>query len=771
MDYKIMPAIPTRGMAVFPTVKTNIDIGRAFALNAVAEAMQGDKKIFLVMQMNEDKQDPTIEDIMSVGVIADITSAVAISNNIMRISVEGIVRAEITELQSEQEVYRAVVGREIVSQDVLTPEAEAYKELIIQKGEMVAAFRGIVFDVSKVVRENSAEQAVNILGDVFLHKPEDIKMLMEEADNAKRLEWLCMYLIRQMEIVEIEKNIAIRVKEQMDTAQKEYYLREQMKAIQKELGDTDSEENDKLQKRIQESDMPTEVKEKAVKEFNRMLKMTPGMPEISLVRNYLDWLLELPWSKASEDSFEIAKAKEILDQDHYGLEKVKQRIIEYLAVSHRTGNTEGTILCLVGPPGVGKTSIAISLARALGKQYVRMSLGGVRDEAEIRGHRRTYVGAIPGRIIYTMRQAGTVNPLFLLDEIDKMSSDFKGDPSSAMLEVLDKEQNNTFRDHYIEVPYDLSRVMFVTTANTLDTIAQPLKDRMEIIELGGYTDVEKLQIAKRHLFTKQLAKHALDKSNLEIPDDVMLEIINDYTREAGVRNLERRIADICRHCVCQIDEGQKDKLVVTSEMLVEVLQGHHFLRTNTSLQNKIGVATGLAWTAIGGETLNIETAVMRGSGELVLTGSLGDVMKESATAALSVIRANADKLGISADFYKKLDIHVHVPEGATPKDGPSAGVSMLTSMVSAISKTEVRGDTAMTGEITLSGRVLPIGGLKEKSLAAYRAGVKRVIIPAGNKEDIQEIPSEVAGRIEFIPVGDVSQLLSNTLTKELYSAN
>ncbi len=762
----MMPAIPTRGLAVFPGVKTNIDIGRVFARNAVDEAMDLDKKIFLVMQLNEDAMDPSLNDCMSVGVVSAITKVARISSDIIRITVEGMYRAPMEELRSEDEVFRAVIGAEIVGDEPVGNECQAYKNVIANAGYVLAGARGINIDIPSILQKNPTDRAVDVLADVFLVKPEDIRPVMESVDTMERLRILCEYIIKQNEIAQLEKNIAVRVKEQMDTAQKEYYLREQMKAIQKELGDTDSDENEKLKKRITESDMPEDIKQKALKEFSRMTRMAPGMPEISLVRNYLDWLLDLPWTKATEENIDILHAQKVLDRDHYGMDKVKKRILEHLAVCKRTGNSEGNILCLVGPPGVGKTSIAVSLAEAMGKKYVRMSLGGVRDEAEIRGHRRTYVGAIPGRIIYTMKQAGYVNPLFLLDEIDKMSSDFKGDPASAMLEVLDKEQNNTFKDHYIEVPYDLSRVMFVTTANTLDTIPQPLKDRMEIIELSGYTDVEKLQIAKRHLLPKQMKKHGIDAKELSVSDDILKYIISDYTREAGVRNLERRIADVCRYGVCELAKNKK-RIRITEKMLPEILQGYRHYRNEGSLENKKGVATGLAWTAVGGETLSIETAVMAGGGELVLTGSLGDVMKESATAALSVIRSNAKALGLDEKFHKENDIHLHVPEGATPKDGPSAGVSILSSMVSALCDTEVRGDTAMTGEITLSGQVLPIGGLKEKSLAAYRAGISRVIIPEGNRDDIKEVPAEIKDKLQFIPVSNVKELLANSLTKEI----
>jgi len=763
---KVMPAIPTRGVAVFPGVKKSIDVGRMFALRAIDEAMKNSGKIFLVMQKDQEVMDPSVEDCLSVGVVARITGIVRISNDVLRIVVESDKRARLVELYSHEGVFRAGLGEYIVGEEPQCVECESYRRLIKVVGSTVAASHGIGINIQDLFNSVSTDAAVDILADVFLKNLQDIKAVMEESDTLARLKYICEFLLREHEILKIENNIAAKVKQQMDGAQRDYYLREQLKVIQKELGDTDADENERIRKRIEESDMPKDIKEKALKEFTRMIRMAPGMPETSLIRNYLEWLLDLPWTKMTQENIDIIHAQKILDRDHYGMDRVKKRILEYLAVCKRTGNSEGNILCLVGPPGVGKTSIAISLAEAMGKKYVRMSLGGVRDEAEIRGHRRTYVGAIPGRIIYTMKQAGYVNPLFLLDEIDKMSSDFKGDPASAMLEVLDKEQNNTFKDHYIEVPYDLSRVMFVTTANTLDTIPQPLKDRMEIIELGGYTDVEKLQIAKRHLLPKQMSKHGITAKELVVNDDILKVIISDYTREAGVRNLERRIADVCRYCVCELAKNKK-RIRITEKALNEILRGYRHHRSENALEDKKGVATGLAWTAVGGETLNIETAVMAGSGQLVLTGSLGDVMKESATAALSIIRSNARTLGLDDKFHKEIDIHLHVPEGATPKDGPSAGVSILSSMVSALCDTQVRGDTAMTGEITLSGQVLPIGGLKEKSLAAYRAGITRVIIPEGNKDDIKEVPAEITSKLEYIPVGNVGQLLSNSLTKEI----
>lgn len=762
---KVMPVIPTRGIAVFPGVKKSIDVGRMFALRAIDEAMKNKGEIFLVMQLDQDVEDPSLDNCMSVGVIARIVGVMRVGSEVLRIVVESDKRAKLEELYSHDGVFRAGVGEEISGKEPQCVECESYKRLIKAVGSPVAAAHGIAINLNDLFNSVSTDAAVDVLADVFLKNVQDIRAVMEERDTLARLKYVCEFLLKEHEILKIENNIAAKVKKQMDGAQRDYYLREQIKAIQKELGDTDADENEKIRARIEESDMPDDIKQKALKEFSRMTRMAPGMPETSLIRNYLEWLLDLPWTKATEENIDIIHAKKVLDRDHYGMDKVKKRILEYLAVCKRTGNSEGNILCLVGPPGVGKTSIAVSLAEAMGKKYVRMSLGGVRDEAEIRGHRRTYIGAIPGRIIYTMKQAGYVNPLFLLDEIDKMSSDFKGDPASAMLEVLDKEQNNTFKDHYIEVPYDLSKVMFVTTANTLDTIPQPLLDRMEIIQLGGYTDVEKLQIAKRHLLPKQMQKHGITAKELNVNDDILTTIISEYTREAGVRNLERRIADVCRYCVCELAKNKK-RIRITEKMLPDILQGYRHHRNEGALDDKKGVATGLAWTAVGGETLNIETAVMAGNGQLVLTGSLGDVMKESATAALSIIRSNAKKLGLDEKFHKETDIHLHVPEGATPKDGPSAGVSILSSMVSALCDTMVRGDTAMTGEITLSGHVLPIGGLKEKSLAAYRAGISRVIIPEGNRDDIKEVPAEIKEKLEFIPVNNVEQLLANSLTNK-----
>ena len=590
--------------------------------------------------------------------------------------------------------------------------------------------------------------------------------LLEAFDPIDRLEKLFAFLNNENQILSIEQRVRGRVKNQMDKAQRDYYLHEQIKAIHHELGDSDESLNDELLKKIKASKMPLEARKKAEKELSRMAKMPAAMPETAILRVYIETLVDLPWKKQTEDNLDLDNAQMILDRDHYGMDKVKERIIEYLAVRALSNSMRGPVLCFVGPPGVGKTSIAKSIAEAVGRKFVRMSLGGLRDEAEIRGHRRTYVGAMPGRIITAMKQAGTVNPVFLFDEIDKMASDFKGDPSSAMLEVLDPEQNNAFRDNFLEVPYDLSNVMFITTANSLEGIPGPLRDRMEIIELSSYTDIEKLHIAQDHLMLKQLKENGMDKGDVVLTDDAMLHIINNYTREAGVRSLERQIGQLLRKCACKFVKNGRRTIKLDKNNLEELIGKPKYHRDDVILENKVGSATGLAWTSIGGETLEIDVTTYVGGGELLLTGQLGDVMKESARTAFSLIRTRADKFNIKNEFFREKDIHIHIPEGATPKDGPSAGVTMFTAMVSAITGIAVRGDTAMTGEITLRGRVLPIGGLKEKSLAAYRGGIRRIIIPIDNQKDIDDVPEEVRNNIEYIPVDSVDKVLENILVKD-----
>ena len=580
-----------------------------------------------------------------------------------------------------------------------------------------------------------------------------------------RIERLIVAIQNQLEVLKLERQIAQRVKERIDKNQREYYLREQLRVIQDELGDSDGikAEVEEYTKKINKLKTTKETREKLLKEVDRFAKMPSSSSESSVVRNYLDTVLEMPWNKQSKESFDIVKAEEILDEDHYGLEKVKERVLEYLAVRQMTKGKNGTILCFVGPPGVGKTSVAKSIARALGRKYVRISLGGIHDESDIRGHRKTYIGAMEGRIMAAMKEAKTKNPLILLDEIDKMGADYKGDPSAALLEVLDYEQNATFRDHYIEVPFDLSQVLFITTANTLDTVSQPLLDRMEIIELSGYTSNEKFHIAKDYLVKKAVKNNGLEENQIGIADSVIKSIIEHYTREAGVRKLEQQIGKICRKAAKQLLETRKKSIKITEKNLADYLgkERYHFDMMNE--QDEIGIARGLAWTSVGGETLSIEVNVMPGSGKVELTGKLGDVMKESAMAAISYIRANSKTLGISENFHKTKDIHIHVPEGAVPKDGPSAGITMATAVVSALTKNPVRNDIAMTGEITLRGRVLPIGGLKEKSLAAFRAGITDIIIPEENKPDIDDVPQEVRKKLNFIPVSSMDTVLENAL--------
>ena len=765
MSELTLPMIPMRGTAIFPSMSMHVDVAREKSKAAIEHAMLSSQQIFLISQREAAVEEPMLDDLAKVGCVCRIKQVLRIPGDTVRILAEGLYRAEIKAITADEHMFEAVINE--VSDEFLYDhvQAAALMRLIMGAFEEYAQESAkISTDIMQSLKAvNDPSYFADLMTASVLENEEQRQEILDIFDPVKRLEWLYEFLLSEIQIIEMEKKISVRVKRQIDKSQKEYYLREQVKAIQKELGEGESEEAEELENRIQQSDMNENAKKKALKELERMKRMPAGMPESALIRTYLEWMLELPWANQSKDNEDLDYASEILESEHYGLEKVKERILEFLAVHTLTKGMHGPILCLVGPPGVGKTSIARSVAKALGRNFVRMSLGGVRDEAEIRGHRRTYVGALPGKIIYHMRQAGTVNPLFLLDEIDKMSSDFRGDPASAMLEVLDSEQNNSFSDHYLEVPYDLSKVMFITTANTAESIPRPLLDRMELIQLSGYTEQEKLEIAKRHLLPRQLKEHGLKEDCLTITDEALLKIISDYTREAGVRNLERRLAAVCRKAAIAVVKNKSEQILVNCDNLEQYLSDKKIHRGDANKKDAVGIVTGLAWTSVGGETLNIETAVMPGNGELVLTGHLGDVMKESAVTGMGIIRANAERWGINSDFHKKKDIHIHIPEGAMPKDGPSAGISMFSAMVSALSNIKVRCDTAMTGEITLSGNVLPIGGLKEKALAAYRAGVKRVIIPSGNAEDISDIPQEIVGEMQFIPVDDINQVLENAL--------
>ncbi len=760
-----LPYVALRGKVAFPYTTSLFDVGRLPSLNAVSHASERDMKLFVSLQKDADKDEIAPADVFEVGAVVRILQIGKLPSNNLRLTVEGLYRARAEEIYEEEGCFYANVA-ELAPMHADPVLEEAYFRTA---QDILADIQG--FDprfpkdaMAKLEKfTDPFEYIANALS--FLHIREDAKQkILEAAYVVDQLKIFERCLNDELEIAKLERKISQTVRQSIDKNQKEYFLREQLKAIHSELGD-DEEERETLTKQIKEKHMPADIEAKALKEIARTDKMPPSSPEYTVIRNYLDWLIDLPWSEETQDTENLSEAQKMLDEDHYGLEKVKTRITEYLAVLQLTKSMNAPILCFVGPPGVGKTSIAKSVARALGRKFVRMSLGGVKDEAEIRGHRRTYVGAIPGRIIYAMKQAGSINPVFLLDEIDKVSSDMRGDPASALLEVLDPEQNSTFRDRFLEVPYDLSKVLFITTANTVETIPQPLLDRMELIELNGYTLDEKKEIAKRYLIPKKAKENGLKEGLLEIEDDAIVAIIEGYTMEAGVRNLERQIGSVCRKIAVRYAENASlEKQVVTASNLDGILGIRKYNKDYAHLDgNEVGAATGLAWTSVGGTTLTIEVSAMPGKGEILLTGKLGDVMKESARAAISYIRAHADRYGIPAETFAETDIHIHVPEGATPKDGPSAGITMATAILSAFSKKPVRKDIAMTGEITLRGKVLPIGGLKEKALAAHRAGIRNIIIPVENEKDVEEIPVNVRGELNFLPAGEVDEVFRNAI--------
>ncbi|WKV10425.1 endopeptidase La [Thermoanaerobacterium sp. CMT5567-10] len=772
MDKKyILPMVPLRGLTVFPYMVLHFDVGRGKSVRAIEEAMLRNQLVFLVTQKHADIDEPTIDDIYSVGTITKVKQMLKLPGEAVRVLVEGISRAELKNLISSESFFEVEVVERIDNTEI-----EKDSELEALMRSVTSAFEEYI-SISSKIPLDSIYSVVSIeepgrLADVItehlsLNQSQN-QELLECFDTKERLEKLLGFILKELDILEIEKKINMRVHKQIDKSQREYYLREQLKAIKAELGESDEidQEIDEYEEKIESKDLPDYVKEKAREELRRLSRMGLGSAEGSVVRTYIDWLLDLPWNEETKDVLDIKRAEKILNEDHYGLKKVKERILEFLAVRSYHEKMKSPILCLVGPPGVGKTSLGKSIARAMNRKFVRLSLGGVRDEAEIRGHRRTYVGAIPGGIINSLKIAGSKNPVFLLDEIDKMSSDFRGDPASAMLEVLDPEQNSTYRDHYIDLPFDLSKVLFITTANTLDTIPAPLLDRMEVIYISGYTEEEKLQIAKEHLVPKILKEHGVTNDVIKIQDSAIIGIISEYTREAGVRALEQNIAKVVRKSIKTIVEDKANSIKVGKQNLQKYLGKPLFRVDKANLQDKVGMVTGLAWTRVGGDTLTVEATTMPGTGKLTLTGQLGDVMKESAQAGFSYIRANADLLGIDEDFYKDLDIHIHVPEGAIPKDGPSAGITMVTAMVSAIKRVPVRGDIAMTGEITLTGKVLPIGGLKEKVLAAHRAGILKIIAPADNKRDLDEIPQSVKRKMEFKFVSNIDEVLKISLVGE-----
>ncbi len=764
------PLLPLRGLLVYPSMVLHLDVGREKSVKALEKAMVEDNLILLCSQSEVNIEEPSQEDIFRIGTVAKVRQMLKLPNGTIRVLVEGMERAEIMEYLDNEEYYE-VMAKERPEEENDDPEVDALMRTVLTQ------FEHYINLSKKVTPETLAavsdiEEAGRLADVITSHlslKIKDKQEILETVDVRNRLEKLLDILNNEREVLELERKINQRVKKQMEKTQKEYYLREQMKAIQKELGEKEGRagEAEELRTQLEEKGLPDKVREKVEKEIDRLEKMPASSAEGGVIRNYVDWLLSLPWSERTEDDLDLAKAEQVLNEDHYGLEKPKERVLEYLAVQKLVKKLKGPILCLVGPPGVGKTSLARSIARSLGREFVRISLGGVRDEAEIRGHRRTYVGAMPGRIIQGMKTAGTLNPVFLLDEIDKMASDFRGDPSSALLEVLDPEQNNTFSDHFVEVPFDLSNVMFVTTANAVHNIPRPLLDRMEMLFIPGYTELEKLEIADRYLLPKQKKEHGLAPEQLEIGQDVLLKVIREYTRESGVRSLEQQVAALCRKAAKQIVSAQeKEQIAIAPDDVKDYLGTAKFRYGMAEMEDQIGTVTGLAWTEVGGETLVIEVTVVPGTGKLTLTGKLGDVMKESAQAAFSYTRSKAGELGIAPDFHEKNDVHIHIPEGAIPKDGPSAGITIATALISALTHRHVSKEVAMTGEITLRGRVLPIGGLKEKSLAAHRAGYRKVLLPKDNERDLGDIPESVREDMVFIPVSHMDQVLEHALVEQ-----
>lgn len=763
---RIVPLLPLRGVLVYPTMVLHLDVGRDKSIQALEQAAMDENIIFLAMQKEMNIDDPKEDDIYSVGTVAKVKQMLKLPNGTLRVLVEGLHRAEVIEFIEEENVVQ-------VSIKTVTEEVEDDLEEKAFMRTLLEHFEQYIKVSKKVSNETFAtvadvEEPGRLADLIASHLPIKTKQkqeILEIVSVKERLQTLISIIQDEQELLSLEKKIGQKVKRSMERTQKEYFLREQMKAIQTELGDKEGKggEVEELREKIEQSGMPEETMKATLKELDRYEKLPASSAESGVIRNYIDWLLALPWTEATEDIIDLAHSEEILNNDHYGLEKVKERVLEYLAVQKLTNSLKGPILCLVGPPGVGKTSLARSIATSLNRNFVRVSLGGVRDESEIRGHRRTYVGAMPGRIIQGMKKAKTVNPVFLLDEIDKMSNDFRGDPSAALLEVLDPEQNHNFSDHYIEEPYDLSKVMFVATANTLSSIPGPLLDRMEIISIAGYTELEKVHIAREHLLPKQLKEHGLRKGNLQVRDEALLEIIRYYTREAGVRTLERQIAKVCRKVAKIIVTAERKRIVVTEKKIVDLLGKHIFRYGQAEKTDQVGMATGLAYTAAGGDTLAIEVSVAPGKGKLILTGKLGDVMKESAQAAFSYIRSRAEELQIDPNFHEKNDIHIHVPEGAVPKDGPSAGITMATALISALTGIPVSKEVGMTGEITLRGRVLPIGGLKEKTLSAHRAGLTKIILPAENEKDLDDIPESVKENLTFVLASHLDEVLEHAL--------
>ncbi|WP_430413630.1 endopeptidase La [Lederbergia citrea] len=753
-------------MLVYPTMVLHLDVGREQSVQALEQSMLADQLIFLTTQKDVSIDEPGEEDIYEMGTLTKVKQMLKLPNGTIRVLVEGLTRGKLTTLKNEGtylsaelELFEDEEEKDVEVQALMRTMLEYFEQYIKLSKKISSETFATVADIEEPGR------MADIIASHLPLKLQDKQKILETVNVKRRLSRVIEIIHNEREVLNLEKKIGQRVKQSMERTQKEYYLREQMKAIQKELGDKEGKTGEiaDLTEKIEKAGMPDHAKETAFKELDRYEKIPSTSAESSVIRNYIDWLVSLPWANATKDDLNIHKAEKILERDHYGLEKVKERVLEYLAVQQLTKSLRSPILCLVGPPGVGKTSLARSIAESMGRNFVRISLGGVRDESEIRGHRRTYVGAMPGRIIQGMKKAGTINPVFLLDEIDKMSNDFRGDPSSAMLEVLDPAQNKTFSDHYIEETYDLSKVMFLATANDLATIPGPLRDRMEIISIPGYTELEKIHIAKDHLLPRQIQEHGLTKSQLQMKDDAVKKLVRYYTREAGVRELERQLASICRKTAKIIVSGERKRVIITEDFLEELLGKKKYSYGQAENEDQIGVATGLAYTAVGGDTLQIEVSLSPGKGKLILTGKLGDVMKESAQAAFSFVRSKAEELHLEKDFHETCDVHIHVPEGAVPKDGPSAGITIATALVSALTGRPIRREVGMTGEITLRGRVLPIGGLKEKSLSAHRAGLKTIILPKDNEKDIDDIPESVRNDLKFVPVSHMDEVLNTAL--------
>jgi ATP-dependent Lon protease len=771
-DLKRVPMMPVRDMVIFPQMMTPFIVGREASVRALEEALAGDKKIFLATQHDASMDDPGPKEIYTVGTLANVVQSVKLPDGNIKVLVEGVERARAVQITNDEGFFRASVRVVQVKLEV-TPQVEQLVARATNLFDQYAKLsQSLNYDtmIAAVRTDDPARLSDTIAANLQL-SVEEKQEILEIFDPLERLARIAEILDLEIEKLNLDRNIHSRVKRQMERAQKEYYLNEKMKAIQKELGRGEKNEIEELKTKIEEAGMSKDVREKAMQELKRLEMMPPMSAESTVSRNYLDWLLAVPWKKKSKEIRDIKAAERILAEDHYGLEKIKERILEYLAVRQLVKNPKGSILCFLGPPGVGKTSLAMSIGRATGRKFVRVSLGGVRDEAEIRGHRRTYIGALPGQIIQMMKKAGTVNPVFVLDEVDKMSMDFRGDPSAALMEVLDPELNHSFTDHYLDVEYDLSKVMFICTANVLHTIPQPLQDRMEILRLAGYTEQEKLEIAKRFLVPKQLEATGLTGTNLALTDDALTHVIRYYTREAGVRNLEREIANVARKVARKVvTEGRDTVVEVVPDTLKDFLGVQKFRDIWAERKNEVGLSTGLAWTEVGGQVLGTEATLMEGKGRLTLTGKLGDVMQESAQAAMSYVRSRAGLFGLAKDFYRQVDIHVHVPEGAIPKDGPSAGITIATAIVSALTGIPARCDVAMTGEITLRGKVLPIGGVKEKLLAAHRMGLRTVVLPRDNEKDLTDIPADVQGALTIKFVEMMDEVLRLALERPLPEA-